>query len=212
MQTRQEPRFPARYGDFADWLCGRPTRSSGGRAPTDLPFHPHRLGRIRLQPADALSANSGSAIAVSKMRLHRRIGFQVDLLRHCDGDMADHADIGQRRCIAMAEFARVLVPGQMSLQRGQRLHRPVPPPRRLLRVAQVRVRGRDSAAPAAPAADGPRRRPSAPARATRARPPISAGSSGGEGYFSSRCSRMARDWRQRGAVILDQRRQRHLLG
>jgi len=68
--------------------------------------------------------------------LHRRIDFQIDLLRHGDGDMADHADIAAS-AHPMAEFSRVFVPRQMPLQRGQRFHDPVPPPCRLLGVAQI---------------------------------------------------------------------------
>ena len=52
-------------------------------------------------------------------------GRQVDgYLFNRDRDVADHADIRQRRRIAMAEFAGVLVAGEMPLQRRQRLDGP----------------------------------------------------------------------------------------
>ena len=111
-----------------------------------------------------------------------------------DGDMADHADVGERRRIAMAEAPGLLVAGEMAFQRGQRLDGPVPPPCGLLGRRADSVRDRDSAAPAAPAADGPRRRPSAPARAPGRGRAASAGSSGGSGCVSSRYSRIASDW------------------
>jgi hypothetical protein len=48
--------------------------------------------------------------------------------------MADHADIGQCRRIAMAEAAGILMAGKMRFESCQCLHRPVPSPRRLLRI------------------------------------------------------------------------------
>ena len=146
-----------------------------------LLLRPHRLGRIGLRQR-MRGGEFRHRHRCLEDALHRRPGLQIDLQHHRHGDMADQADVGERRRVAMAEAAGLLVAGEMSLQRGQRLQGPVPAPRGLLRCRANSVRDRDSAASAAPAADGPRRRRSAPARAPgRGRAHPSAAAAGSDG-------------------------------
>ena len=134
---------------------------------------------------------------------------QVDLLRHGNGDMPYHADVGQRRRIAVTKPAGILVAGQMSLQRGQRFHDPVPPPRCLLRVAQIEF--------VVEIAPHPRRQQRMALAGHHQRQRTHAGAAvdiGGQqrrgGVFLVEIFEDGERLEQRGAVILDQRRQRHL--
>ena len=103
------------------------------RRPSRL--RPHRLGRIGLRQRMRLGEFRQRHRGLEDA-LHRRPFRQIDLLGHRRGDMADQADVGERWLIAMREAAGRLVADEMTLERGERFHRPVPAPGRLLGVAQ----------------------------------------------------------------------------
>ncbi|GCC44665.1 hypothetical protein chiPu_0028479, partial [Chiloscyllium punctatum] len=71
--------------------------------------------------------------------LHGRPGRQADLLVDRRRDVADQADVGDGRRVAVTEQAGRLAAGEMTFERRQRLDRPVPPPGVLLAVAQVEL-------------------------------------------------------------------------
>src|SRR4029077_4457928 len=108
-----------------------------GEGEPGLP-RPHRLGRIGLRQRMGL-CERGQRHRGLVDALDRWPGRKVDLLGERDRDVADHADVGKSRLIAMAEAGGRLVAGEMALERGQRLDGPVTPPRRLLAIAQIEL-------------------------------------------------------------------------
>ena len=214
LRLRPHEREPQAQSYFA-WACfrdffrrGEARRESRRRWPACFSLRPHRLRRVRLRQRMRLGKFRQRHRGLEDA-LHRRPDLQIDLLRHRDGDVADHADVGQRRRIAMAEFAGLLVASQMPLQRGQRLHGPVPPPRRLLRVAQIEF--------VVEIAPHPRHQQRMALAGDHQRQRADAGAAvdiGGQqrrgGIFLVEIFEDRERLEQRGAVILDQRRQRHL--